>query len=99
MDCLLSLDLSFLVPKMRTKCLCNISPAENAGGDALFCTSTIEEKVYQQSLDLENSLLVASSSWKGIFPLMREKSVCAVLQKELERDNVGEIITPMGKFL
>lgn len=24
----LSLDLSFLVPKMRTKCLCNISPTE-----------------------------------------------------------------------
>lgn len=28
MDHLLSLDLSFLVPKMRTRCLCNISPAE-----------------------------------------------------------------------
>lgn len=59
--------------------------------------STTEEKVYQQSLDLKNSLLVASSTWKGIFPLIREKSVCTMLQIELERDNGGEIITPMGK--
>lgn len=63
----------------------------------MFCTSTIEEKVYQQSLDLENSLLAASSTWKGIFPPMRGKSVFTMLQIELERDNVGEIITPMGK--
>lgn len=59
--------------------------------------STAEEKVYQQSLDLENSLLVVSSTWKGIFPLMSEKSVCTMFQMELERDNVGEIITPMRK--
>lgn len=57
--------------------------------------STAEEKVYQQSLDLENSLVVASSTWKGIFPLMREKSVCTMFYIELERDNVGEIIAPM----
>lgn len=63
----------------------------------MFYTSTIEEKEYQQSLELENSLLVASSTWKGMFPLMKEKSACTVLQIELERENAGETITPMGK--
>ena len=53
-----------------------------------FCTSTTEEKIHQLPLDLENSSLVASSTWKGIFPLMRGELVCTVLQIALKRENV-----------